>query len=286
MLISLLIGAVLAYSQRYDGTDAGYRTIGVAMLVNKLDAPPAEKGQRQLADVTIYPVFTQMVDNKPKSTVYVTGNELVPVNGKPGVGMYRPFQQVTDVPFKLTDGQAPSPNYTFLDYVKERQKDNPEIKYRLAWWAMPGANYAVWMGGAFLFIGILFPTFINVMIGAGYMPPPKPKEKPQPKPVYTHSGPEEEIEGLVKAKKGPMTAAEQQQLEELTAKLQQNVGGASVATGVAGSTTNTSTAPVKKLDTKPLEEVKTLEQPKEDVEWGGEFYPVAHAKHHSEEEKK
>lgn len=288
MLISLIVGAALAYSQLYDLSgkrltpDESYgdrRTIGLAVLIGKLNLPKTEKGYAHLADLTIYPA----IDNR----ICVTGNELQPVQGKDGIGIYKPFQQVTEVPLKLLNGTPPPSNtYSILDYVKEVQTRNPDLTYRTAWWAVPPITWSIWMGGSFLLVGVLMPTFIRVMMGAGYMPPPKPKAVA--KPAYTYTGGDEEIEGLVKEKKGPMTAAQQEQLEALTAKLQQSVGNASVSTGPVqtGASTSAVTAAIKQLDAKPLEEAKPLtDAPKEDVEWGGEFYPVAHSKHHEDEKK-
>lgn len=285
MLISLVVGALLAYSQLYDLTgkrltpDESYadrRTIGLAVLVNKLNLAKSEKGYLPIADLTIYP----MIDGK----ICVAGNELQPVQGKPGVGIYKPFQQITDVPFRLIDGpQPPSATYSIQDYVKELQTRNPDLKYRFAWWAVPWVTWTIWISGSFLVIGILMPTFMSVLMGAGYMPPPKPKEAKAVKPTY--SGGSEEMEGLVKAKKaGAMTTEEQQQLDALTAKLQQNVGGMTVGGSTAGKHAETATAAaIRNLDAKPLEQTKPIDQPKEDVEWGGEFYPVAHSKHVKDE---
>jgi len=287
MLISLIVGALLGYAQLYDLTgkritpDEWYsdrRTIGLAVLMGKLNAPKTEQGYAMIADLTIYPAI--------EGKVCVAGNELLPANGKQGIGIYRPFQQVTEIPFRLIDGPPPpSPTYSILDYVKDLQKNRPDVAYRFAWWAVPPFTWSIWIGGSFLVIGILFPTFLSVLMGAGYMPVPKPREKPLRKSLY-NSGGNEEMEGLVKAKKGPISAAEQNQLDELTTRLEQNLGSATIASGQVGTATDTgaTAAAIRKLEAQPLDEQRPLiEAPKEDLEWGGEFYPVAHAKHKEEE---
>mgnify|MGYP000399453741 CR=1 FL=1 len=98
MLISLVIGALLGYAQIYDlsgkritpdETYSDRRTIGIAVLMQKLSTPNTEKGYPWIADLTIYPPI--------EGKICVAGNELQPVQGKDGVASYRAFQQVTGI---------------------------------------------------------------------------------------------------------------------------------------------------------------------------------------------
>lgn len=284
MLISFALGAILALTNIYDITsgstitpdesEAGgqRRTIGITTLVQKLNLPKTDKGYLWLADLTVYPAMN--------GRIYVSGNELEIQNGK---GIYRPFQQITDIPFKVSSMRdAPRADYTIQDYITDVAKQNPDLTYQYAWWFTPKAKWGIWMGISVLVVGILWPTLLGILLGTEREPKPK---KQAEKPHWMTSHGHDDL-SLGRPKKVGITAADQQQLAELTDKLEHSVGaGVQHSTAAQGAEPQSAlAAAVRKLENKPVEAQQIVEAPKEDVDWGGEFYPVAHAKHKKEDE--
>src|SRR5437667_5969116 len=82
-----------------------------------------------------------------------------------------------DVPFKVANIQPKSDTYSILDYLAETKQAFPDVvEYRYAWWAAPRAQYVLWMGGALLLIGGVWPSLVNLMIGAGMGSPKRDKQ--------------------------------------------------------------------------------------------------------------
>src|SRR5688500_17476117 len=51
---------------------------------------------------------------------------------------------------------------TVLDYL-DRMGREKGVKYRYAWWLHPRWKMATWVGGSFVLIGLVWPTFVNLM---------------------------------------------------------------------------------------------------------------------------
>jgi hypothetical protein len=174
-----------------------------------------------------------------------------------------------DLPFKLPRGEADAYGGSFEAYMKALQVENNQITYKNAWWDQPRYQYAIWAGGCFVVIGGIWPTIISLLVGAGFGPQKKEKDydldrfgKGKTAGATTPSG------------RRDMTAAEQSQLERLTANMEGDLAPSGAARGSGAAAEGASEQPVKKLDSKPLE-IAQMEKEKEDKEYKGEFYPVA-----------
>jgi hypothetical protein len=276
IVIGLLVGAVLAYTRMQMSPDEASvlrRGISPAEFIRDLQRPKTPNGFSWLNDVRVYPPF----ENK----VVVTGNNLeIQANGK---GVYKPFQLITDIPFKLA-GAAPPPrsDFTIRDYIDQLKKNHPQIEYRFAWWTLPGAVAAIWGGGALLLIGGVWPFIVNLMIGAGLG---RKKEKD---PDYDLDRFKAGPEPAAAAKQKGLTVGDSEKLRELEEALQKNLAaGAAGADQPATTLIGAGSEPgVKKLDAGPLELAAAAQKKEEeDREYKGEFYPVARPAGHADAAK-
>lgn len=155
---------------------------------------------------------------------------------------------------------------TYLEKVREA---NPDFSYSYAWWSEPRFAYPTWAAAGVLVVGGVWPTIINLMIGAGFAPPRKPKER---KIKLTPSR-EPEPAGAAKA---PVDEAE---IAAVAAAYEQNLAAHASESGPAAAGDTPTETPVRKLDGGPAEPVPVMHQPEDDEpkEYVGEFYPVAKA---------
>jgi len=274
--IGLVVGAILAYTRLQmspDESSVFRRGISAGELLRDLQRPKTPKGYPWVRDVTIYPP----IENKN----FVTGLNLeIQPDGK---GIYKPFQLMADIPFKLAGGAAaPSKTFTIRDYIDQLRKGHPEAAYQFAWWYLPWAIILLWGGGALLLIGGVWPVVVNVMIGAGLG---RNKEKEPEYDLDRFKGGAETA--TAPSGRAAPTAADHKQLKELEESLQRNIAASAArgdhSTTVAASATPT--APVRKLDGGPVELTAEQRREQEAREYKGEFYPVAKPAGHPEESK-
>jgi hypothetical protein len=154
-------------------------------------------------------------------------------------------------------------HYTVLDYLAAAKTKRPGIAYTYGWWTDRRAMYAIGGVGGLVVIGGIWPTVLNLLLGAGFGRQKKPAE-------------EYDLDRF-KGETAPTNAAVVASGEELEAQLdarlqelQSDMAGVK-SNGEAGKPKE---AAVKKLDSQPVEAevVKSVEKAKE---FTGEFYPVA-----------
>src|SRR5207244_2481957 len=87
---------------------------------------------------------------------------------------YKPVHFAAEIPFKVVNLVKPKSDiYSIRDYLAEVKERFPDVQYRYAWWTQPKAQFGLWMGGAVLLIGGVWPSLVNLMIGAGLGRPHK-----------------------------------------------------------------------------------------------------------------
>jgi hypothetical protein len=72
---------------------------------------------------------------------------------------------------------AASADATVLDYLARMGRERG-VRYTYAWWLHPRWQLAVWMAGSFLLIGLVWPTFVNVMAFGTLRRPPEESTGP------------------------------------------------------------------------------------------------------------
>lgn len=181
-----------------------------------------------------------------------------------------------ETPVHISQIHIYNPTYTVRDYLDAIQAEHPQMPhYTFAWWLEPKAQMWLAVGIGFVVIGVIWPTVLSLLVGAGFGPPPREKgvslrnlkATPAPSAAGVAAPTEEDL------------AAMQQMEEDLLKELESESGGR------PATTVSTGPAPIKTLNAKavepPLAAPKKEEGPKS---FAGEFYPVAR-KSGSEEKK-
>jgi hypothetical protein len=187
---------------------------------------------------------------------------------------------VAKIPFEPMNGAvASTPNMTVETYLLEMAKQNSGIKFNVGWWMQPKNATLLGSIGGLVLIGGLWPSLINIMIGAGFGP--KRERKPSLWSIKNRKA---------KEKAKPVVTAEQmQQVADITAAYEQNMGaaGISIDTPPPAGSGKAAEPEVRKLQTAGVEEVKPNAQPVSDDEFEvkGEYYPVLIHHHKKKEEE-
>jgi hypothetical protein len=187
---------------------------------------------------------------------------------------------VAKVPFEPMNGAvAATPNMTVETYLLEMAKQNSSLKFNVGWWMKPKNATLIGSITGLVLIGGLWPSLINIMIGAGFGP--KRERKPSLWSVKNRKAKE-------KAAKPVVTAEQMQQVADITAAYEQNMGAAGMSIDTpapAGGAAKASAPEVRKLQTASVEEAKPAATPGSDdeIEVKGEFYPVL-IHHHKKKE--
>jgi hypothetical protein len=190
MVLSIVIGLALAYARRTDPESLLARLgEGVAdqrwfeeELLRKV---PLADGSTLPAfgRLTVYPItLHERGERKPAYVVagmYLTEGPHVrragvPASGPAMTGKLRPYFYIAPAPFQsLADRQAgkpPTAGATVKDYLKSKG-----IPFAYAWWADARFAGAAWVGGAFLLIGVIWPTCVSLLAFGTFRRPREPK---------------------------------------------------------------------------------------------------------------
>jgi hypothetical protein len=182
MVLSIVIGAALAYARRSDPESLLSRLgEGVAdqrwleqELLRKV--PLADGSSRPaFGRLTVYPMTVR--EGAQRKTVHVVaGMYLTEGRHRPGpqlpatapaspTGKLRPYFYIAPVPFQpLADRQAGKPapaGATVTDYLDDLKPQG--VTYAYAWWADARYAAAAWVGGSFLLVGVVWPTCVNLL---------------------------------------------------------------------------------------------------------------------------
>jgi hypothetical protein len=286
ILISLVIGSLMAFCWNLTPPDekADGRGTSAFEFVGNLTRQKTGNGYAWIRQTLIYPPEERLdpTTGKIGYANYVTCSMLTPLPDGKYRYMIKHF--TADIPFKIGNQPAKSETYSIKDYLAEMKSTFPsEVEYRYAWWAAPKMQYILWMGGAVLLIGGLWPSLVSLMIGAGLG---GHKEKKDDYDLSRFGKSREPAKSAMPVKPA-VTDADMQKLRDLEDQLESNVAGMQMTGGVAASgVTSAANAPVKVLSggSEPAKTVAPTE-PEEPREYTGEYYPVVKPHHHEETQK-
>jgi hypothetical protein len=279
IVISVVVGLVLAYTRTSMEPPRGPRSTKPPQFEAELIRPPLKSGESFVKNLTIYP---------PINGVYPVQFDLLVPTKDNKAWTYTPWYMDAETPYPAvvySTGirEINGHPYTILDHLEHMQKTHPEnnIKFAFAWWATTQWVYILWTAGSVVLIGGIWPTILNLLLGAGFGPEKKDED------AY-------DLERFGKGKtqghepvstKREVTADDHAQMAELQSKLEQNLGGFGMQTdGERAVGTAVAATTVKKLDSKPLEAVE-IKKEEDDKDYKGEFYPVARPQGHVDEQK-
>jgi hypothetical protein len=162
------------------------------------------------------------------------------------------------------------------------------VKFNDGWWLKPRWAMIIGSVGGMVLIGGIWPSLLNVMLGAGFGRQRDPEEEARKKAAKSGF----EWGSLLRRAKSAQPAhapvgasADASHVQDVADAYARNLQGSGAAhTGATGSTA-VADAQVKKLEGGPLEAAKPMPKPGDDdeIEVKGEYYPVL-IHHHKKKE--
>jgi prepilin-type N-terminal cleavage/methylation domain-containing protein/prepilin-type processing-associated H-X9-DG protein len=239
-LVGLVIGLSLAHfyaDHDFSPHDPTAR-VELTFFARQVHSPPLPGGYVRATGITLYPMLygVQLI-------TYVSA-EIAP------------------------DGQMITRHryfYTGYSNIADRLSQL-KVPFRFAWWADPKWSRTIWFSGAFVLVGIIWPTLLWQLKRLGLGPldvasnydlkrfSSAPEKKPPPAPTVSE--------------------ATYARVREIDAALEAGLAQ-SVTSHSSQPTTAAAQHPASgRIDTKPLEPMAP-KPPEEDKDYQGEFYPVA-----------
>jgi hypothetical protein len=262
--ISIVVGIALSIAWSSIEWDENVPSIGQRDFESGLIIPYPQQGH--LSNVTVLPAQ----EGKYKIIAQEMRN-----TSTPGVMDLRPVAYLADSPYKSSQWNGGGDQYkTVLDYLTTLKKNNPDmgIAYRYAWWRDTWAVYLLWTGASVLLIGVVWPSVVSLMVGAGLGF--KGEEK----------GPDYDLDRFKSEPQAPKptdrrepTQAEIDHLKQLETELEKRLEAERLGIPMPSDepipgTPGAPSAP-RKLEAGPLEAAAT-DTPEENHDYKGEFYPV------------
>lgn len=232
----------------------------VLLLVRHIQPEPQVRsmGQEQFEQKLVQeafagnPMLTDLVVRPSAAGHRVTGRELVLT---PAEWIAVPFVFDAPRPYTPTDpsvqlaGQSP----TVLDFLEAVRQQFPEVSYSYAWWEGPTMQVLLYVGGALLLVGGIWPLALGLMVDAGLG-----RKKP---------GSEAETEETAPA----ASPIDPEQLDKTIKTLEAGIGAGTGDRPVPGQ--QPAIPAVAKLGQQPLE-AAPHRQANENKEYHGKFYPT------------
>jgi len=258
---------------------------------------PAENGGRQVSQVDFERDVMRKYENQPlvknvviqPVTTDYAGKKVQPVSfQRMQIGQktkkiyYVPAQFIATVPYKpmMNAPASMTAQFTLADYLANLQKRDGAVSYAYGWWKEKTATIAIWTIATVAVIGGIWPTFLNLIVGAGLGGSREKKKKEDYFDRFSHHREPEKAAAKV------VGDAERQRLDDMNRALEQRLASAGVFEQERDLETEEEEAAVRKLQAGPLEVAQAIKQPGDDdeIEVKGEFYPVLihHKKGHSE----
>jgi hypothetical protein len=287
MLIALAVGYGIGWMQLNIGQDIATETHTETTFEAMLLAQPEGLKQERpwLTNVVLYPPVPGVVQSPGgkhdiRSLITFDYIKRLP-DGKGKYASGACLARYPYVPAHPSLGkEAKDPLALFAEWGKNR----PWLKVRYAWWREPLWNYVLYMGGAFILMGVIWPTVLKRLTLAGYGRPPEEIEKKppfwkrwftkQPKPVHFD-------DGLVTATKPPssttLSAEELARMDQMEEGLKDFLTQQQPEPG--GEIQDEPAPEIRQLPNTPIDQPTEAPKAEEPKDYGGEFYPtVAHGK--------
>jgi len=270
ILVGLLIGFGMGWV--WSGTEAGTSGRLISQFNFERELTGVEPNTRKplIVDIVIGPVTT---DYQNKSVQPVSLKRLQQ-GARSGKIIYTDAEFIASVPYKPTFNGAGvgGANYTVKDYLEGVAKRNPAVKYRYGWYEERPAAIAMWTIGATVIIGGIWPTLLNMMVGAGLGGVREKKAKEEDYfSRFSHEAEPEKAKAAL-----AVSEADRDRLDDMNEALERDLAGAGIATTTDTPEGAAAAAEVRKLEGGPLEVAPAMKKPGDDdeIEVKGEYYPV------------
>ncbi|HEY7086607.1 MAG TPA: hypothetical protein VH518_00880 [Tepidisphaeraceae bacterium] len=184
-----------------------------------------------------------------------------------------------------------SGDLTIQGYLEGLARSDNTVRFHYGWWLEPKKALIIGSLLGMLIIGGVWPSLLNVMVGAGLGRKADPEEDARRKSGFDWGS-------LVRMSKKPaaggagrpqVSAADQRHVQDVADAYERGLAGSAVATASAGASVAQAEGTVRKLEGGPLEAAKPMAKPEDedDIEVKGEYYPVLihHKKQQASDQK-
>jgi len=288
-LLGLIVGLMFAYMwQDHDVVgDKNYQFAEIKQ--NSFEryamSKSRDSGQSILQNVKVEP---PVKDYMGKPIQIVIGKRLR-YNPKDQKEYLVPFYYYAAVPYIQHFAVPKSPplpaGATVLDYLNNAKTVNPLLTYRFAWEYQSQWYTVLWGLGGLVLIGGIWPSVLQLLIGAGLGRPPKSATEKENEDYLSRFGKGKKQPQRVLAATGP-TDADNQRLDEMNNALESELAAAGVfataSSTAASSDDSVAAAPIKPLTAaEPVTTAGAAVHHEETEEErrkrfaAGDFYPVA-----------
>lgn len=271
-MIGVLVGVALGWVWVWQQTGiSGLRSAEQREFERDIVLKHLPSGQPLIKDIVIHPPeesFDGMVN-------VVTFKRLA--QDRRGRFGWLNMRLVAKIPYKPVFRMVGTvgPELTIDKYLTELAKQRPTVRFRYAWWLVP--RNGMILGGVvgLVLIGGIWPSLLNLMLGAGLGPKPKPKPATGEKPLWKYKSAAPAVDSPTKP---AVTAEDQQRLLEVTEAYEHSLREEGLPLPQTAGPADAASAQtqVRKLEAGPLQQAPKLPQPGEEdeIEVKGEYYPV------------
>jgi hypothetical protein len=291
-LVGLVAGLVFAFTwQDHDVVgNKTYEMAEIKQVMFEKDALSKSRDSEQpiLQNVKVEPPVRDYM-NRP---VQIVIGQRLRFNQKDQKDYLVPFYYYAAIPYKPridVPGAAPlKPDATVQDYLLEAKGVNKALSFRYAWEYESHWFTALWAIGGVVVVGGIWPSVLQILLGAGLGRPPKSAAEKENEDYLSRFGKGPRDPKPVLAAKGP-TEADKDRLDEMNTALESQLAAAGVfATAGAPAASQTSddtpAAPaIVALNAGPTEPSvaaeaahhQETEEERRKRFAAGDFYPVA-----------
>lgn len=288
----LLAGTRLFYAHDYQGHSLEQNFNAVAfgsrqqpVLVGFFFGP---KRWLYASGVTIHPPTTpdpRVDGTKATGVQWVTGtlHDMQFAKSRDGSGKMvfeektaEPFFHRSAIPYKA-NGKAYADVRAYLEDVA-KQSGGKGAAYRVAWWERPAIAWALYPGAGLLLIGGVWPTLLNLLVGAGLG-----RKRDEPAGVDLSKYKSTASAATPKGK-AELSDDERRQLDAVAAAMEADLAAGASAREPGGAALNQD-VPVRELETAPLAGSVKEDHGKPKT-FDGDFYPTEIHHRHGEEPPK
>jgi hypothetical protein len=172
IVLSLVVGSALGLLNQlahHDWDTAYGDSISQAQFVKAI-AERQPDGRPNFYDLVVYPDESDNGKGEPRKPVHIVAGQFwtppAPAIGRPDPIIYRRCF-VAQIPFAPEDTEATfTAQPTVMKYLNIQK-----VRYRYAWWRDPKIGISLCTGASFLVIGLIWPTFLNLLAyGSVFLP--------------------------------------------------------------------------------------------------------------------
>jgi hypothetical protein len=198
LIIGVLLGLFVCWWRGSAGAEqalAGRSTLDTGEFEQMLHRPGRD-GAPRIRNIRAYPVGDGVIwlgaEYNERRGGRWWGRRRGGRDGDGGEERWIPVKIRTVTPFvpRINPPANTDPNYTVIDYLAELEAKNPNVGFAANWWDAEPARSITWAAGGALIVGGIWPTIINLLIGAGYGHRSQKKEPDYDLSRFGNGGPE------------------------------------------------------------------------------------------------